>query len=124
MTDEHMEPTVTDRGFTHLPALPLSGGYDLNDRWEIVGPHQVGEIRVYESSDAVFPSVWVNMKTDDGELTGHMTIENAGRLARQLIALAENHYSQGRSLLDDGPVRVRDLPGTGGVHDAPSDQTR
>lgn len=88
-TPEHLEATTTDRGFDHLPSIRSEYG---------------GEVRVYESSAASGPHVWltatspVDMNRPDGpmvEARMHLTAENAWNLAEQLQHLVKNHY-QGR----------------------------
>jgi len=78
---EHLTPTTSSRGFDRYPAIP--GAYG-------------GQAEVYESSAASSPHVW--LATTDPRL--HLTAENAGKLAEQLLALVANHYQsrQGRQV--------------------------
>lgn len=71
---------VTSRGFRHLPPIP--GAYG-------------GTVRVYESSSAESPHVWLAVASPDGdEMTHHLTADAALRLARHLQWLVENHYQR------------------------------
>lgn len=81
-----LEPLVTDRGFRHL--LPVSSTYG-------------GHVRVYESSAASGPHVWVtsvapsdlNDPTSPAvEVALHLTLEGAATLSDQLAWLVEHHY--------------------------------
>lgn len=74
---EHLEATITDRGFKHLPPLPGTYG---------------GSVCAYESSAAFGPHVWVAVETPNGDVIVHLTAENAWRLAEQLQYLVRNHY--------------------------------
>lgn len=85
-----LEPTTSNRGFAHMPPVPSEYG---------------GDARVYESSAADGPHIWLaatcpaNLNHPDGsviEVTLHLTAENASVLADQLRYLVENHY-QSRS---------------------------
>jgi hypothetical protein len=84
--DEHLVAMVTDRGFRHLPPIPSTYG---------------GDVRVYESSNASGPHVWLtataptDLNDPDGPSTAapmHLTAEAAWRLADQLRWLVEHHY--------------------------------
>jgi hypothetical protein len=98
---EHLTPQVTDRGFTHLPPIPVWSGYEFTAApmdFEHLAPHEVGEISTYESSDAVFPSIWVRMKVFNQHWANDLrtydeavmlTVENARKLGEQLIYLAD-----------------------------------
>jgi hypothetical protein len=106
---EHLTPQVTDRGFTHLPPIPVWSGYNMVGDFEDLTPHEVGTVRVYESSDAVVPSIWLSVRIEEGVRLGtrlddsHMlTIDNAHKLGEQLILLADNHYSGSGASDDDG----------------------
>jgi hypothetical protein len=72
-TPDHLVATSTDRGFKHLP--PIAGSYG-------------GQVRVYESSAATHPYIWLNVD----EATLHLTVEDATKLAEQLAYLVKNHY--------------------------------
>lgn len=87
---EHLQVSRSDRGFGRLPAIPSEYG---------------GEVRVYESSAAVGPHIWlaaeapVNLNEPDGPTHAvpiHLTVENALKLAEQIQLLCRDHY-QGRS---------------------------
>jgi hypothetical protein len=71
MSDDHLEVTTTDRSFDHMPPIPSEYG---------------GEVRVYESSVASGPHIWLNAVApsnlnDPGgfvsEAAIHLTVENA-----------------------------------------------
>jgi len=93
MTDptshDHLAVTTTARGFDHLPAIRAGYG---------------GSVRVYESSAASAPHVWL-LATAPGNLNEpssppveaalHLTTEQAQLLAQQLMFLACNHYQAG-----------------------------
>lgn len=83
---EHLQPTISDRGFARLPDIPSEYG---------------GYVSVYESSAASGPHIWlhaeapVNLNEPTGpthEVTLHLTAENAWKLADQLRLLVRNHY--------------------------------
>jgi hypothetical protein len=91
----HLEYEVSDRGFLSLPAIPSSYG---------------GQVRVYESSSAEHPHIWLNaeapkdLNKPEGEMVEaplHLTIENAEALAEQLTWLVEQHYQNDPNLDDD-----------------------
>jgi hypothetical protein len=86
MTDDtYLTPTVSDRGFSHLP--PIIGTYG-------------GTVRVYESSAASGPHIWLAVNEDASsrldktatEAHSHLTIEAAGHLADQIRWLIDHHY--------------------------------
>lgn len=78
--------TVSDRGFTHMdPVLSDYGGH----------------VRVYESSAAMHPHIWltvtspVDLNHPEGEMkaaVAHLRLEDAVTLAEQLLYLIVNHY--------------------------------
>lgn len=76
-----MKHTLTARGFKHLEPIPDSRG---------------GEIRLYESSAAYEPCVWLSIRQADGakimEARAHLTLDQARVLRKQLKWLIENHY--------------------------------
>jgi hypothetical protein len=86
MTD-HLNGTQTDRGFTRYPPLPNVYG---------------GHVRVYESSSASGPHVWLqatapqNANNPTGVLMDDvavlLTAEDAWRLSEQIQVLVRNHY--------------------------------
>ncbi len=73
----HLEPEVSDRGFTALPTL--SGTF---------ADKPSGEVTVYESSAATEPRLWLDVNGEKIQLTA----ENAWRLADQLRTAVRNHY--------------------------------
>lgn len=87
--DDHLTPIKSDRGFTRLPAIPSD--------------HPGGEVRVYESSAAEQPCIWLNAtagyafnRPDGSSVVApiHLTVDNARKLAEQLLYLAEHHYQE------------------------------
>jgi hypothetical protein len=88
-TARHINRTTTDRGFVHFDPIPSTYG---------------GAIRVYESSAASGPHIWVDIKSPaklqevhpppDGMTAGtaHLPLEQAIMLRDQLNWLIDNHY--------------------------------
>jgi hypothetical protein len=80
-------PTLSERGFKHFDPIPGTYG---------------GDVRVYESSAADSPHVWVRIvqppqPSDDdranrGDLTVHLRLEDAALLREQLEYLVAEHY--------------------------------
>jgi hypothetical protein len=90
----HLRPERTERGFQHLP--PVAGFH---------AGRPAGAVRVYESSAAFVPSVWVGAEAPadrnnpDGptvEAVVHMPLAQAVQLAEQIMWLAQNHYQAPR----------------------------
>lgn len=87
MSDERTDVTVTDRGFQHMAPVPGTYG---------------GEVKVYESSSAMAPHIWLNVwsyadvnnRTGREEATVHLTLEDADLLRDRLGHLIENHYQR------------------------------
>jgi hypothetical protein len=86
---EHLAATTSERGFDHYPPIPSAYG---------------GEVRVYESSAASGPHIWLkatapaNLNDPGGptiEAPLHLTAENATKLAEQLLRLVATHYQGG-----------------------------
>ena len=86
VSNEHTEPTVTDRGFKRMPEIPSALG---------------GHIRVYESSAAMGPHIWVRTEqpsdlndrnSEPLQAVAHLPLEAAEQLRDQLTALIDNHY--------------------------------
>lgn len=78
--------TKSDRGFNRMTSIPSEYG---------------GHVEVYESSAAKGPHIWlraeapVNLNNPQGDKVDapiHLTLENARKLAEQLIWLCDNHY--------------------------------
>lgn len=79
-----MPSTQSGRGFTQMEPFKCRYG---------------SEVRVYESSAASHPCIWLNVQGDaaamdlkPGEGTAHLTIEQAQLLRDQLDWLIQNHY--------------------------------
>jgi hypothetical protein len=82
VSETHLEPEVTGRGFKHLPPIP--GAYG-------------GEIRTYESSAASAPHIWIYIDQKFEHLPPqdavvHLALEDATRFRDQLTWLIDNHY--------------------------------
>lgn len=82
----HLTKVHSDRGFARLPEIPSEYG---------------GNVRVYESSAAMGPHVWLtakapkNLNNPNGamvEAPMHLTADNAARLGEQLLLTARDHY--------------------------------
>lgn len=82
----HLEPILSQRGFKHLPSIPSVFG---------------GGVRVYESSSAEGPRIWLNatcpedLNNPEGpqvQVVEHLSAHDAKRLAEQIMWLLENHY--------------------------------
>lgn len=84
--NDHLERTISDRGFANYPTIP-----------DAYGTHPA---RVYESSAASEPMLWLALGQHDDPVAVHLTIDNAVRLAHQLLDAAMNHYQA-----DDGEFR-------------------
>lgn len=71
-------PTITNRGFAHF---------------EPVQSDSRGSVRVYESSAATQPCIWLNaVGYDGGDATVHLPLGEVVVLRDQLTWLIENHY--------------------------------
>lgn len=82
------EFTLTGRGFKHLKSV--AGAYG-------------GEVKVYESSAAMGPHIWLLAKDpDDSEAIVHLSAEAAWEVAQQMLWLLRNHY-QGDATPEDAP---------------------
>ena len=78
MTDAPSEDTFTQRGFRHT--LPVKGTYG-------------GKVKVYESSAASEPHVWVAAEDADGhEVCVHLTIDDAVSYATNILRVCQMHY--------------------------------
>ena len=81
--------TITDRGFQHMDPIPGTYGGQVS-----------GQVKVYESSAASGPYVWLtvrsfsnpNTQSDPVEATVHLALAHAECLRNQLTFLIENHY--------------------------------
>lgn len=79
----HLTVTKTDRGFSRLPTIPSVYG---------------GHVAAYESSGASDAYLWLKVR-DESDRNGpateshaHLTVEDALRVADQLVHLVANHY--------------------------------
>jgi hypothetical protein len=77
---------TSDRGFTSGDEIPSEYG---------------GHVRAYESSAAEAPHIWVmatapaDLNRPDGEMVEaplHLTVDNARKLAEQILELVDGHY--------------------------------
>jgi len=89
MPPEHLERKESARGFVRLPHIPGS----RNDR-----------ARVYESSDACTPAIWLTCDSPDysgvttiengmAHTAVHLPLEQAFQVAEQLLKLVATHYN-------------------------------
>ncbi len=88
-TVRRTDHVVTDRGFVQFEPVDSTYG---------------GQIRVYESSAALGPHIWIDIKSPaklqevtgppDGMTAGtaHLTLEGATKIRDQLTWIIENHY--------------------------------
>lgn len=86
-TEPHLTPTITDRGFKHMPS---------------VDGRQHESVSVYESSLATEACIWLQARSpkDRNDPTGpvveqatvELTVEAAVSLAEQIEWLVRNHY--------------------------------
>lgn len=79
---EHLRTHTTDRGFDHMPEIPSGYG---------------GSVRVYESSNAEGPHIWVKVEESmrggvPSTSFAHLKAEDAVKLAEQIMFLVANHY--------------------------------
>lgn len=74
---EHLRLTETDRGLQHAPTITTSRGQT---------------VRVYESSAAEDPCLWLAVGAHDSELFAHLSAEQAWKLADQIRHLVQHHY--------------------------------
>lgn len=80
----HLEYTTGWRGFDHMPEIPSTYG---------------GFVRVYESSNAAGPHIWLKAEevpVGDDRIPvtafAHLTLNDAVKLAEQILYLADHHY--------------------------------
>jgi hypothetical protein len=87
---EHLTPTMTNRGFLHLP--PIEGFH---------AGRPDGKVRVYESSAASGPHIWINVEGNyvtpefvqrGVDVSIHLPLEDALKLAEQIKWLVRSHY--------------------------------
>lgn len=85
---EHLRPSLTNRGFKHMPALEVGYG---------------GRLSVYEASSAEGPHIWANavMRKHPGDprsekvsVTLLMDLDGVDALIGQLEWLRDNHYQR------------------------------
>lgn len=77
MTD-HLAETVSDRGLRYFPPIPAT-----------YAGRKDGEVEVHESSAAEEPALWLKVTAGSGaSQTVHLHVDDAHRLAEQLVALA------------------------------------
>ena len=69
-----------------------SRGFAAHD-WINGGTEYGGRVRVYESSSAIAPRIWLTVLQADGEsATLHMSLDAARDLVADLNDLIEHHY--------------------------------
>lgn len=78
-TPAHLRFSTSERGLKYMPTIYGEG---------------VSLVRVYESSLAEEPRIWVYVEDRAGEriAQAHMSLDEARQLAEQLVVLVENHY--------------------------------
>ena len=79
---DHLTPTCSDRGFTHLPEVTFES---------------TGSVRVYESSSAECPRIWLSVTqprplASPASATAHLTLDEARMVAEQLLHLCDHHH--------------------------------
>lgn len=82
MTPKHLIPFVSDRGFQSMP--------------DVVSVY--GGARIYESSNAAEPCLWVRLEECSGVrgvAAVEFTLEEAAKLRDQLDYLISSHYQKG-----------------------------
>lgn len=88
----HLVPTLTDRGFTHLPPVIDDDDADVDRR---------ATVRAYESSAAEGPRVWLSLDGQNARdaaggaarVLAHLPATRAWHLAEQLMTLVRGHYA-------------------------------
>lgn len=78
--------TVSDRGFKQYALIEGKNGGD---------PRRANSVRLYESSSATEPMIWLKAKDcDEGSGVGivHLSLESAQELRDQLEHVIRNHY--------------------------------
>lgn len=88
MTADHLTPTVTDRGFRHMPPLRCPNG---------------DQIRLHESSAAGAPHAWLAVKSDGHEQVAHVDANTLWQLREQIDLLLKHHF-----LGDARPTTLRE----------------
>lgn len=73
------ERTYSDRGFAQHQPIPGGTAYG-------------GTVRVYESSSALAPRIWLAVEALTQSATIHLSLDAARALATDLIDLVEHHY--------------------------------
>lgn len=100
----HLVPEISSRGLKYLPLIEGDRG---------------GYARVYESSAALGPHVWLQVVVPGDEMaaieaekaTLHLTVEDAQRLSEQLAFIAANHYQVSPAADDHTEVMGRESDG-------------
>lgn len=80
------ERTYSDRGFAQHQPIPGGTAYG-------------GTVRVYESSSAAAPRIWMAVESLTGAATIHLSLDAARALATDLIDLVEHHHQAGDGTL-------------------------
>jgi len=82
----HLVPVQSARGFAHLPTIRGTSGE---------------HVRAYESSAADSPHIWLSIsspanrnKPDEDliEAVAHLPVDEARKVAEQILQLCDNHY--------------------------------
>lgn len=100
MIPAHLVPVETDRGFAHLPPIPVMLGSASLAEALGAGRLPGGDVRVFESSNADSPHIWLVVReTGHSRLDGEeveaciqLPAEQAWQLKEQIEFLIRNHY--------------------------------
>ena len=96
---ERLRFTTSSRGFDFMPAVKSR--------------HEGAQVQVSESSSASTPSLWLraqapaNLNVPEGDVVQapvHLTVDNAWRLAEQIVFLVKNHYQNHPFYQEPEPV--------------------
>jgi hypothetical protein len=99
-TPEHLTREVSSRGLSYLPDISGTSGYTMQalpdgspDFDGPMTPRDHGKVRVHESSEAMYPAIWLRVEDGDGkDAVLHLSLERAEHLRDQLDWLVQNHY--------------------------------
>lgn len=88
---QHLTIETSDRGFDRMPTIPSAYG---------------GHVAAYESSGASAAYLWLKVRAESGNRHGdapteahaHLTVEDALRVADQLVRLVADHYQYANSV--------------------------
>lgn len=82
---DHLRSETSNRGFAHMPPIPAT-----------YADQPAGEVRVYESSAAMAPHIWLDVKERFAGSNSHtsvqLTVADARKLAEQIVYVCDHHY--------------------------------